>query len=118
MVSSLNSHITTTTERCLNYKSLTQPTTGAVFLGTIAAHHLFLGLSLLLSGIVGFYLPKFGILGRVQLWPLSSRCNLSNHAQLAASLALAGSSSMLFAHHVYAIPVYPTYLQTTPQCFH
>jgi hypothetical protein len=69
--------------------------TGSVFLGIIIGHHIFLGCALIVGGILGqFYLVRYSILSRSQLWPLSSRCSLSN-AQPSAGLALAGSSSKL-----------------------
>jgi photosystem I P700 chlorophyll a apoprotein A1 len=95
--------------------SLLNPTTGSLFLASVCAHHFYIGVVLILSG--GFivildsflysYMVRTGILGRVQQIPFSARLRLPNHLQLSASLLVSGSISMLFAHHVYAIPVYP-----------
>jgi photosystem I P700 chlorophyll a apoprotein A1 len=80
------------TERLLN------PSTAAHHLGVIAAHHLYLALVLIASGLIAY--------GVWQHAPRGISLN-SNHATLSISLLLAGSSSIVFAHHVYAMPVYP-----------
>ena len=92
-------------------------TSGSIFLGISAAHHFYLASILFSLGFLILVLGsesqivKISLLSHVQLWPFSSRSKLSNHAQLCGSLLAFGSTSIIFAHHVYAIPVYP-YLNT------
>jgi photosystem I P700 chlorophyll a apoprotein A1 len=74
--------------------------TAAHHLGVIAAHHFYLALVFIASGLIAY-----GV-GFLKHAPRGISLN-SNHATLSISLLLAGSSSIVFAHHVYAMPVYP-----------
>lgn len=76
------------------------PETGGVFLAQVTAHHFYLALVFLTSSLLGF---------RVTL----RCCRIAHvthswHAQLSMNLAAAASLSLTFAHHISAIPVYPS----------
>ena len=82
------------------------PSTGSIYLGQIASHHFFVGITLIISGIIGLLLKrsKAG-----QAYPNQAFAALNNswHSRLSINLAIAGSLSITFAHHIYAMPVYP-----------
>lgn len=82
------------------------PSTGSIYLGQIASHHFFVGMTLIISGIIGLLLrrSKAG-----QAYPNQAFAALNNswHSRLSINLAIAGSLSITFAHHIYAMPVYP-----------
>ena len=82
------------------------PSTGSIYLGQIASHHFFVGITLIISGIIGLLLrrSKAG-----QAYPNQAFAALNNswHSRLSINLAIAGSLSITFAHHIYAMPVYP-----------
>ena len=82
------------------------PSTGSIYLGQIASHHFFVGITLIISGIIGLLLrrSKAG-----QAFPNQAFAALNNswHSRLSINLAIAGSLSITFAHHIYAMPVYP-----------
>ena len=66
-------------------------------LGQIAAHHLNIGTVFIAS--TGFLVASSN----------SNNSNTiirSNHAQLSSNLAISGSFSIVFAHHISAIPIY------------
>jgi photosystem I P700 chlorophyll a apoprotein A1 len=70
---------------------------GSILLGQVAAHHFYVGVACLLSGILASRLRYTSSLATVLSW----------NAQLSINLAVTGSCSIIFAHLSYAIPVYP-----------
>jgi len=72
---------------------------GSILLGQVAAHHFYLGVVCLLSGVLASRLRSHTSASYMQL--------LSWNAQLSINLAITGSCSIVFAHLSYAIPVYP-----------
>jgi photosystem I P700 chlorophyll a apoprotein A1 len=113
------------------------PSTGSIFLGQIAAHHFYVGIVFIISGIIALryrsqWLPEakewdstaYGSpWGRpdslrspeVKGWAAAAPIPLafatqkidSWHAQLSINLAITGSLSIVFANIIYAVPVYP-----------
>jgi photosystem I P700 chlorophyll a apoprotein A1 len=113
------------------------PSTGSIFLGQIAAHHFYVGIVFIISGIIALryrsqWLPEakewdstaYGSpWGRpdslrspeVKGWAAAAPIPLafatqkidSWHAQLSINLAITGSLSIVFANAIYAVPVYP-----------
>ena len=99
------------------------PVTGALWSTDVAHHHLAWAVFLMFGGHV--YRNKFGIghsmkevlenaKGDPLLFPapnghkgLFEFFSNSWHAQLAVNLACIGSASIVFAHHMYALPPYP-----------
>jgi photosystem I P700 chlorophyll a apoprotein A1 len=87
------------------------PTTGSIFLGQIAAHHAFLGVFLILLSM----LLSWGTTsssnnqtnGSDPLRYLLFGTDSSWHKWLAVNLFLLGSFSIVFAHHIVSMPVYP-----------
>lgn len=71
--------------------------TTSVFLGQITAHHFYIGSTLICSGAVG-------LLTHAKIHPNAID---SWHAHLGFHLAMTGSWCIGFAHHMYAIPMYP-----------
>jgi len=111
--------ITTTTFRDLLFRDLMQtvfpygssvsifevglnPSTGGVFLSQVTAHHFYVGVVSIIGGLIRLYSNVRGF----RFISLDSW-----HAQLSINLAITGSLSITFAHHIYAMPVYP-YLGT------
>jgi photosystem I P700 chlorophyll a apoprotein A1 len=78
---------------------LLNPSTSSVFLAQIAAHHFYLAIVFIISGIIALRLRPFG-------YKIANVAN-SWHAQLSVNLAVTASLSITFAHHIYAMPVYP-----------
>jgi len=68
----------------------------------VAAHHFYLGIVLIIGGIC------------IDLTGLSLSNMGSNHCQLSISLVFFSSSSIVFANHIYAMPVYPYLLSDYP----
>ena len=87
------------------------PTTGSIFLGQITAHHAFVGISLvLLSMLFSWSITSTSVSpsnGLDSLRYLLFRIDLSWHKWLAVNLFLLGSFSVVFAHHIVSMPVYP-----------
>jgi photosystem I P700 chlorophyll a apoprotein A1 len=81
------------------------PSTGSIYLGQIASHHFFVGVTLILSGVI-FLLIKRSKGGNLT-GQVSAAFQNSWHSRLSLNLAIAGSLSITFAHHIYAMPVYP-----------
>jgi photosystem I P700 chlorophyll a apoprotein A1 len=80
--------------------------TGSIFLGQVAAHHFYVGIVFIISGVIAL---KFYSL-HVAKTPLAFAARWlinSWHAQLSINLAITGSLSIAFALAIYAIPVYP-----------
>ncbi len=78
---------------------LLNSSTPGVFLAQVTAHHFYLAIVFITSSVIGFRLRSFG-------------CRIANvinswDAQLSMNLAAAASLSIAFAHHIYAIPIYP-----------
>ena len=65
----------------------------------MAAHHFYVGVACLLSGILASRLRYTSVTSLATV--------LSWNAQLSINLAITGSCSIIFAHLSYAIPVYP-----------
>jgi photosystem I P700 chlorophyll a apoprotein A1 len=75
--------------------------TSSVFLAQVTAHHFYVGIVCIISSLLALAFKLH-----------SSYISLSNvinswHAQLSINLAIAASLSIVFAHHIYAIPIYP-----------
>jgi photosystem I P700 chlorophyll a apoprotein A1 len=86
--------------------------TGSIYLGQIAAHHFYVGVSLILAGLTqkptlyqGSYL---GSTTRFQ----STR--LSSHAALSVALAIVSALSFLTSHFLTAVPTYPFFVTDYP----
>ena len=73
--------------------------TGSVFLGQVRAHHAWIGIVFILGSVIGFHTSEGGLKGVT--------ANLAWHAHLSINLAIGGSLSIAFAHHIYSIPIYP-----------
>ena len=67
---------------------------GVLILG-VTAHHLYIGIVFITSSVIGLNLTG------------TNRIANSWDAQLSINLAIAASLSITFAHHIYAIPIYP-----------
>ena len=65
-----------------------------VFLAQVTAHHFYLGIVFLTSSITALRIAN---VLHLNSWD----------AQLSMNLAIAASLSIAFAHHIYAIPIYP-----------
>jgi len=87
------------------------PTTGSIFLGQIAAHHAFLGVFLILLSMLLSWgttsSASSGQNGSDPLRYLLFGTDSSWHKWLAVNLFLLGSFSIVFAHHIVSMPVYP-----------
>jgi len=79
------------------------PSVGSLPLASSGAHHYYLAISFIIAA-VGLRSLKLSAPSRSVFINL---CSVSSNLQLALSLVLFSSSSMLFAHHSYAVPVYP-----------
>jgi photosystem I P700 chlorophyll a apoprotein A1 len=77
--------------------TLLNPSTGSLFLGQVAAHHLYSGI-----GLIGLSF----LFTSLRYDALTAGIG-SSQAQLSINLAVTGSLSIVFAHHVYAMPPYP-----------
>lgn len=77
------------------------PSTGSLFLNQIAAHHFYLGIVLILSGI--FTLRNTAS----SIGTKSVEGSVSVHGYLSIALAITGSLSGAFAHCLTMQPVYP-----------
>jgi photosystem I P700 chlorophyll a apoprotein A1 len=89
------------------------PSTCAVFLGQIAAHHFYVALVFIIAALFALryrYAPKMGTLD------VEVSCKQSGAAseRLSMSLAVTGSLSATFAHHLNAMPVYPYFASDYP----
>jgi photosystem I P700 chlorophyll a apoprotein A1 len=78
--------------------TLLDPTSGSLFLAQVAAHHLYVGI-----GLIGF---SFFVVSRLAHGMITAWIDSTN-AQLSIALAVMGSLSITFSHHVYAMPPYP-----------
>ena len=77
---------------------LLNSSTSNVFLAQVTAHHFYLGIVFITSSITAL---------RVRL-RIANVLHLNSwDAQLSMNLAIAASLSIAFAHHIYAIPIYP-----------
>ena len=75
---------------------LLNSSTKSVFLAQVTAHHFYIAIVFIMSSLIAL---------RVTL-----RCfyvTNSWHAQLSMNLAITASCSITFAHHIYAMPIYP-----------
>jgi len=76
-----------------------------------AAHHFYVGVVFIISGIIALryrYSVKAPLFGVGNLLGAAARLVINSwHAQLSINLAITGSLSIIFAHVIYAIPVYP-----------
>ena len=69
-----------------------------VFLAQVTAHHFYLGIVFILSSIIALRLSyRIAHVLHLKAWD----------AQLSLNLAITASLSLAFAHHIYAIPIYP-----------
>jgi hypothetical protein len=82
---------------------LLNSSTRGVFLAQVTAHHFYIGIVFITSSVIGFRVtlrcarPEVAIANVINSWD----------AQLSINLAIAASLSIAFAHHMYAIPIYP-----------
>lgn len=79
---------------------LLNPSTGSIFLSQIAAHHAAVGVVFITLGLIRFlttYNSQFSILASY----------IDYHIVLSTNLALIASLSMVAAHHLAEIPIYP-----------
>jgi len=76
---------------------------GAIPLAASAAHHYYLAISFILAALCLRNLKLIAPSKSVFI----DLSNLTSNLQLSLSLVLFSSASMLFAHHSYAVPVYP-----------
>jgi len=79
------------------------PSTGSIPLASSAAHHYYLAISVLIASLALRNL-KLSAPSRSVFINLSG---ISSNLTLSLSLVLFSSGSILFAHHSYAVPVYP-----------
>ena len=79
--------------------------TGRVFLGQVRAHHFYLGIVFITSGVIG--LPYHYYANNINTIGVDANAPNSSHAHLSIFLAIGGSLSIAFAHHIYSIPIYP-----------
>jgi photosystem I P700 chlorophyll a apoprotein A1 len=89
-----------------------EPFSGSIGIPTIAAHHFYVGVSLILSGSI----IRFVSLPSASLGLLHSKRDrrTSSHSVLAISLAVVGSLSILTSHQLSSIPVYPYFNSDYP----
>jgi len=92
--------------------SFLNPSTGSVFLGQIAAHHFYLGIVFIIGGVIA--LPYRYHPNNITAIGIDANASNSLHAHLSISLAITGSLSITFAHHIYSMPVYPYYASDYP----
>jgi len=76
---------------------------GSIPIYVIAAHHLFLGVAIVMSALVVRTLPRTSS----TLIEAVSTSVFSWHFSISLSLLLVSSLSFIFAHNVYSAPVYP-----------
>jgi photosystem I P700 chlorophyll a apoprotein A1 len=80
---------------------LFNPSTASIFLGQIAFHHFALGVVFIIVGLIGYSIRNSISLAKLQHFQKTW------HSQLSINLATYASCCIAFAHHIYAIPVYP-----------
>lgn len=83
----------------------TNALSGSLYLGIIAAHHFYVGVSLVILGCTLSVASHRGFNSLL----LSSRLRRSHlgHSSLSTSLGISGSFSLIAAHHLTSMPVYP-----------
>lgn len=79
------------------------PINGSLSLAASAAHHYYLAITCILAALILRNLK----LSSPRRFVLVDISRLSSNLTLTLSLVLFSSGSMLFAHHSYAVPVYP-----------
>jgi photosystem I P700 chlorophyll a apoprotein A1 len=79
------------------------PIVGAIPLAASAAHHYYLAISFMIAALLIRNLKLIAPAKSVFI----DLSKLTSNIQLSISLVLFSSASMLFAHHSYAVPVYP-----------
>jgi photosystem I P700 chlorophyll a apoprotein A1 len=77
---------------------------GALPAAVVASHHLFLGISLILGGLL---IRNRSSEARSTLLDSSRTALLSWHTQLSLAMLLFASMSFIQSHNVYSLPVYP-----------
>jgi len=87
-----------------SFGKLLNPSTSSILLAQVAAHHFYVGIVFIISGLVTFFRV---VLRRAEWRSAIASIARSWHAQLAINLALTASFSIAFAHHIYAMPAYP-----------
>jgi photosystem I P700 chlorophyll a apoprotein A1 len=89
----------------------TDSSTGSIALGILAAHHFYLGIALIVSGLIGRLSTHLSTKAIPLVTPTrgSIRVTNSSHLHLSFNLFLTGSSSIIFAFlsSNSSIPVYP-----------
>jgi len=84
---------------------LLNPNTASIFLGTIAFHHLMVGITLILASLCSVIFIRSTI--AIHTIELIQHSFSGWHVELAVNLRLTATISIIFAHHVYTIPAYP-----------
>jgi len=95
----MNSHQSILTSRSI-FEVLLNPTTTSLSLRVVAEHHGYQSLVLLISSLISFYPKNTDRKVTLQLFK-------SNLSVLSINLLLLGVASMIHAHHIAVIPVYP-----------
>lgn len=85
--------------------SETNPLSGSIYLGVIAAHHFYVGVAFIIVG----YIAPLSARRKLLRHTLDSRETRSylGHSSLSVSLGASGSLSLLTSHHLTSMPVYP-----------
>ena len=81
------------------------PSTGRVFPTQIAAHHFYIGIVFITTSLLT--LPYHYHPNNINTIGVTTSVRNSSHAHLSIALAIQGSLSITFAHHIYSIPMYP-----------
>ena len=76
--------------------------TGRVFLGQVRAHHFYLGIVFITTSLM-----RNTSANNINTIGVTANAPNSSHAHLSIFLAIGGSLSIAFAHHIYSIPIYP-----------
>ena len=84
---------------------LLNPKTGSIFLGTIALHHLMVGISLILVRLCTQIYVRMNASNHTI--DLIHSTPIRWHVELAVNLTLVATISIILGHHVYTMPVYP-----------
>lgn len=83
-------------------ETLFNPSTSSLILGISSAHHLSLGVVLIIVGLSSIVAPPLQ-----RTIQRSFAVGMGTHRELSVGLLFLALSSMVFAHHIYALPIYP-----------
>jgi photosystem I P700 chlorophyll a apoprotein A1 len=82
------------------------PSSCSLFLGISSSHHLSLGVVLIMSGFLAGLSSLGSSINYSKLVPLKLDLR-GTHRELSINLLFLALSSIVLAHHIYALPVYP-----------